>query len=101
MDEPQMTPANAADILGLPKRETPEPASPEVEAAGIQPADEPEDLQRDAERVVIDREALRAAEQRDANLWAAGVPPARSAAQKRRDDQAFIERIHRPADDVA
>ena len=97
MDEPELTAENAASLLGLtPKRQTPDPTDAEV-----QPADQPEDLQRDANRVVIDREALHAAEQRDANLWAAGIPPARSVAQKRADEQAFIEAIHRQPDDVA
>ena len=86
MDEPELTAENAASQLGLtPKRQTPDPTDAEV-----QPADEPEDLQRDADSVVIDREALRAAEQRDAALWAGGFPPPQSAAQKRKAEREFI-----------
>ena len=47
------------------------------------------------------RRALEQSEQRDANLWAAGIPPARTLAQQRADDLAFLTMLHPPNTDDA
>ena len=97
MTERELTPQNAAELFGLtPKQEAPaepnsEPdvpitESPEPAVRGI-----PDTKDDDVGEL---KRAVEQQEQRDANLLAAGFPPARTAAQQRADELAFIEMIH-------
>ena len=105
-DEPELTAENVGQLLGLtPKPQTSRGRSPEVEAeppdVDVQPeafvSEISDTNDQDADDV---EERLTEQEKRDAALWAAGIPPARTAAQKREVDRAFAELIHKPPEDA-
>ncbi len=96
-----------AEALGLtPKQQTSSERPPEVEAAppdaDAQPEADVSEISdtndQDADDV---EERLTEQEQRDAALWAAGIPPAPTAAQKREADRACAELIHKPPENAA
>ena len=103
MSERELTAQNVGELLGLtPKPQADEPSS-EVD---VNLTESPEPAVRDIPDTNDDdvgelKRAVEQQEQRDAALWAAGVPPARSAAQQREDERAFIGLIHKQPEDAA
>ena len=100
MTERELSAANVGEMLGLaPKPQAQEPSS-EVDVNRTEPAvrdfpDTNDDDVGELQRAVEDQK------RRDANLLAAGFPPARSAAQQREDELAFIAQIHKQPEDAA
>ncbi len=105
MSERELTSENVGELLGLPKREAPQLTEPEpddhVDEQQIPAPEAPEpdvpEISDTNDNVNEDlRRAVEQSEQRDAALLAAGIPPARTIAQKREADRAFAELIHPP-----